>query len=106
MKKSSDRAAVCVGREELARTARLVRLRISEHEIDRYCEELGSVVAWFNMLSEVDTTGVDPVLHGGAPGPLQTRHDTVDDGGMRDQVLACSEVGTEAGCFFVKKVIE
>ena len=107
MKKFSGReAAYRVGHEELARGARSVRLRVPEHEIDRYCRELGSVVAWFNMLSEVDTAGVDPVLYGGAPRLSQARDDVVDDGGIRDQVLSHSEAGTEAGCFFVKKVIE
>ncbi|AAV86909.1 glutamyl-tRNA amidotransferase [Anaplasma marginale str. Dawn] len=106
MSKLSDGAAYSVGHEELARAARLVRLRVPEHEVDRYCEELGNVVAWFNMLSEVDTSGVDPVLYGGAPGPSQVRDDVVDDGGIRDQVLSHSEVGTEAGCFFVQKIIE
>lgn len=107
MSKFSDEgAAYSVGREELVRGARLVRLRVPEHEADRYCKELGSVVALFNMLSEVDTEGVDPVLYGGAPRLSQVRDDVVDDGGIRDQVLSHSEAGTEAGCFFVKRVIE
>ncbi|MFV9878313.1 MAG: aspartyl/glutamyl-tRNA amidotransferase subunit C [Anaplasma ovis] len=107
MSKFSDEgAAYSVGREELVRGARLVRLRVPEHEADRCCKELGSVVAWFNMLSEVDTEGVDPVLYGGVPRLSQVRDDVVDDGGIRDQVLSHSEAGTEAGCFFVKRVIE
>ncbi|MCU7611787.1 Asp-tRNA(Asn)/Glu-tRNA(Gln) amidotransferase subunit GatC [Anaplasma capra] len=95
-----------VSHTELARAARLVRIRVPETEIERYCQELGNVVSWFNTLSEVDTSGVDPVLYGGRPGSLPTRDDVVDDGGIRDQVLACSEVGSEAKCFFVKKVIK
>ncbi|MGN7678833.1 MAG: Asp-tRNA(Asn)/Glu-tRNA(Gln) amidotransferase subunit GatC [Anaplasma sp.] len=96
---------VHVDRQELEKVAKLVKLKVPESEVERYCRELSSVVTWFSVLSEVNTEGVSPMLHG-ALGELPTRDDVVDDGGIRDQVLSHSEVGSEAGYFFVQKVLK
>ncbi|MGN7661010.1 MAG: Asp-tRNA(Asn)/Glu-tRNA(Gln) amidotransferase subunit GatC [Anaplasma sp.] len=93
-----------VDRQALEKAAKLVRLRVPESEVEHYCRELSGVVTWFSVLSEVNTEGVSPVLHG-ALGELPMRDDVVDDGGIRDQILSHSEVGSEAGYFFVRKVL-
>ncbi|WP_249549204.1 Asp-tRNA(Asn)/Glu-tRNA(Gln) amidotransferase subunit GatC [Anaplasma phagocytophilum] len=96
---------VSVSRDELARVSKLVRLQIPEEEVDTYCRQLADVVSWFDMLAEVDTIDVDPVLHGGVHSVLPLRQDEVHEGDMRDQIL-CNASSSEMGFFVVKKVVE
>jgi aspartyl-tRNA(Asn)/glutamyl-tRNA(Gln) amidotransferase subunit C len=47
--------------DEVAHIARLARLSLTETELERYREQLSAILDYFAELSELDTTGVEPM---------------------------------------------
>jgi aspartyl-tRNA(Asn)/glutamyl-tRNA(Gln) amidotransferase subunit C len=41
----------------------LGRLKLSDHEVNLFSEQLSSIVAYFEQLNELDTSGVAPTAH-------------------------------------------
>jgi len=52
-----------LSREEVAHLATLVRLGVSDDEVDRFGEQLSDILEAFEVLQEVDTTDVPPTAH-------------------------------------------
>jgi aspartyl-tRNA(Asn)/glutamyl-tRNA(Gln) amidotransferase subunit C len=52
-----------IDRDQVLHVARLARLRIEEHEIDRLSRELSSVLDHIEKISELDLDGVRPTSH-------------------------------------------
>jgi len=50
-------------REEVEHVALLGRLELDEQEIDRFTQQLNSVLEYFEQLREIDTQGVPPTSH-------------------------------------------
>lgn len=50
-----------ISREQVANVAQLARLTLSEEELERYSQELISILDYIDELSTVDTTGVEPL---------------------------------------------
>ncbi len=46
--------------EEVEHIARLARLKLTPEELQKYTEELGLIVEYFDQLREIDTTGITP----------------------------------------------
>ena len=49
--------------KDVDKIARLAKLELSEEERERYASQLDSIVAYVEKLSEVDTSGVEPLAH-------------------------------------------
>jgi len=49
-----------LSREEVLHIARLARLGASEADVDRFSEQLSNILENFEVLQEVDTSGVPP----------------------------------------------
>ncbi len=49
-----------LSREEVLRIARLARVGLTESEINRLSEQLSHILESFEILQQVDTTGVPP----------------------------------------------
>lgn len=47
-------------REEVLKLARLARLELSEEEVEKYSDELGTIMDYFKLLDEADITGLEP----------------------------------------------
>lgn len=47
-------------REQVLKLAKLSQLTLTEAEIEKYQKELSSILDYFERLSEVDTTGLEP----------------------------------------------
>ena len=84
--------------------ARLARIAVSDQEVEALAPELSNILGWIEQLQEVDVAGVAPMT-AVIPNQLRLRDDIVDDGGVRDDVLANAPV-PEHGFFAVPKVIE
>ena len=84
--------------------ARLARIAVSDAEAEALAPELSNILGWIEQLQEVDVTGVAPMT-AVIPNHLRLRDDVIDDGGIRDDVLANAPVA-EHGFFAVPKVIE
>ena len=93
-----------VDRETVKKIANLSRIAVAEGEIDALVPELNNILGWVEQLSEVDCSKVEPMTTV-IPNKLRLRDDVVDDGNVRDKILANAPVA-EHGFFAVPKVIE
>ena len=88
----------------VARIASLARIKVTEDEQARIAGELTSILNWIEQLNEVDTSGVAPMTSV-AQMKLPMREDKVDDGNIRDKLLANAPLQAR-GFFAVPKVVE
>jgi aspartyl-tRNA(Asn)/glutamyl-tRNA(Gln) amidotransferase subunit C len=77
---------------------------MSDEELDRLLPELNNILGWVEQLGEVDTDGVEP-LTAVIDQKLRLRDDVVNDGNIREDVLA-NAPEAQHGFFAVPKVIE
>jgi len=88
--------------------ATLARIDVPEADLDATAARLSGILSWIEQLNEVNTDGVQP-MSGGLDESmglkLSWRADVVNDGGIRDKVLANAPDAN--GAFFgVPKVVE
>jgi aspartyl-tRNA(Asn)/glutamyl-tRNA(Gln) amidotransferase subunit C len=93
-----------VTNEQVRHIAKLARIAMSEEEIEHLAPELNNILGWVEQLGEVDTDGVEP-LTAVIDQKLRLRDDIVNDGNVRDDVLA-NAPEAQHGFFAVPKVIE
>ncbi len=98
-----------VDKQTVAKIAGLARIKMGDDELERMVPELNNILQWVEQLSEVDTSGVEP-MSAVIENTLRLREDVIDAdpktaGGRRDDVLA-NAPATEHGFFGVPKVIE
>ncbi len=76
-----------LSREEVLHIARLCRMGASEDDVSRFQEQLSNILENFDILKQVDTTGVPPTAQSI---PLQNvvREDEVAPSLSPDEVLA------------------
>ncbi len=93
-----------LSREEVLHIARLARLGLTEAEIDRMREQLSDILESFEILQQVDTSGVLPTAQSVA---LQNvvRDDKVAPSLPPSEVLA-NAPRKEGGYFRVRAVLE
>lgn len=84
--------------------AKLARIAMSDAEIAELVPELNNILGWVDQLAEVNTDGVEP-LTAVIDQKLRLRDDVVNDGNVRDKVLA-NAPDAQHGFFAVPKVIE
>ena len=93
-----------VSPEQVRHIAKLARIAMSDDELGRLVPELNNILGWVEQLGEVNTDGVEP-LATVIDQKLRLRDDVVNDGNIRDQVLA-NAPDAQHGFFAVPKVIE
>jgi prolipoprotein diacylglyceryl transferase/aspartyl/glutamyl-tRNA(Asn/Gln) amidotransferase C subunit len=88
---------------DVAHVARLARLELTAAEIERFTEQLGTVIEHFHDIDELDLAGVVPMYQ---PLPLQNvfRDDVVGPTLDRDEVLAAAPEA-EDGRFRVPPIL-
>jgi len=90
--------------QQVRHIAKLARIAMSDEELARLEPELNNILGWVEQLGEVDTDGVEP-LTAVIEQKLRLRDDVVNDGNIRDDVLA-NAPEAQHGFFAVPKVIE
>jgi aspartyl-tRNA(Asn)/glutamyl-tRNA(Gln) amidotransferase subunit C len=93
-----------VTNDQVRHIAKLARIAMSDEELDRLLPELNNILGWVEQLGEVDTDGVEP-LTAVVDQKLRLRDDVINDGNIRDDVLA-NAPDAQHGFFAVPKVIE
>ena len=93
-----------VSPEQVRHIAKLARIAMSDDELERLVPELNNILGWVEQLGEVDTDGVEP-LATVIDQKLRLRDDVVNDGNIRDAILA-NAPEAQHGFFAVPKVIE
>lgn len=52
-----------LSRDDVAKTARLARLRLSDTELDALTGQLGAILDYVAILDELDVEAVEPMVH-------------------------------------------
>ena len=93
-----------LSRDDVAHIASLVRLGMSEEEIETLRAELSDILAQFEALSAVDTTDVPPTAH---PGGMRNIFDDDEPGSSMDAEAVLRNAPLREDDFFrVKAVLE
>jgi aspartyl-tRNA(Asn)/glutamyl-tRNA(Gln) amidotransferase subunit C len=100
----ASRAFMSVDAATVRKVASLARLATTEAEVEALVPELNNILGWIDQLAQVNTDGVEPMT-AVIPNTLRLRDDVVNDGDIRDDVLA-NAPQAEHGFFAVPKVIE
>ena len=93
-----------LSQEQVKKIAKLSRIKLQDNEVEHFQQELSNIVDWVEMLSEVNTDGVEQMTSV-AKMNLPLREDKVTEGNLRDEVLA-NAPKSEYGCYVVPKVVE
>lgn len=90
--------------DDVRHIAKLARLQLEESEIATYTEQLGRILAFFDQLQALDTTGVPVTAH---PMPISNafREDVARPSLPLEKALAAAQA-TEGDCFRVPKILE
>ena len=54
---------MAITRAEVEKIAMLSRLVLSDEELDRMTSQMGQILGYIDLLSEVDTAAVEPMAH-------------------------------------------
>ena len=54
---------MAISREEVEKVSLLARLRLSDEELDTMTSQLGAILAYVELLGELDTNDVEPMAH-------------------------------------------
>jgi aspartyl-tRNA(Asn)/glutamyl-tRNA(Gln) amidotransferase subunit C len=84
--------------------ARLARLAMSEDEMRQMEKHINNLMAQFERLQELDTTGVEPTAHS-FPVYNVMREDEVRPSLSQDEILA-NAPDQRDGCFLVPIIVE
>ena len=52
-----------ITREEVLHVARLARIGLTDAEVEKFQQQLSSIIAHFDVLRSIDTSGVEPTTH-------------------------------------------
>jgi len=78
---------VKLSREEVLNIARLARLGLTDAEVNKFSQQLSNILESFEVLQQVDTTGVSPTAQ---PNTLKNilKEDKIKPSLSQDEVLA------------------
>jgi aspartyl-tRNA(Asn)/glutamyl-tRNA(Gln) amidotransferase subunit C len=93
-----------VDAETVRRIAHLARIAVAENEVPHLQGELNAMLAFVELLSEVNVEGVEPMTSV-TPMEMKKRLDVVTDGGIPDDIVR-NAPATEDHFFLVPKVVE
>jgi aspartyl-tRNA(Asn)/glutamyl-tRNA(Gln) amidotransferase subunit C len=97
-----------ISREDVIRVAELAHLGLTPEEVDKYRDQLDSILTYVEKLNELDLANVEPmaqVLYAGSDRHAELREDTLLPCDVADPILA--QATDAAKPFFrVPRVIE
>jgi len=93
-----------IDKETLHKVAHLARLNIQPEEEEKLMQDMGDILDWVDTLREVDTTGVEPLIHMTAEKNV-LRPDIVEPSIDKDKVLK-NAPQTDGDHFQVPKVLK
>ena len=97
-----------ITKDEVIHVAELARLEIDDAQVERFADQIGTILAYFDTLNHIDTQGVKPTFHAifstraGEDGAF--REDEKADHLDRETALS-NAPEKEDGYFIVPKVI-
>jgi len=94
---------MAISREQVEKVSLLGRLLLSGEELDKMTSQLGQILGYMDLLSEVDTEQVEPMAHALYVCDV-FREDRVRPGLPRDQALA-NAPNRDRECYLVPAVL-
>jgi aspartyl-tRNA(Asn)/glutamyl-tRNA(Gln) amidotransferase subunit C len=92
-----------ISRQEVEKVSLLGRLSLGEAELDTMTHQLGDILAYMELLGEVDTTGVEPMAHA-IDVSNAFREDAIQTSLDREEALA-NAPHRDAECYLVPAVL-
>lgn len=92
-----------LSKSEVKHIAKLAKLNLSEEEITKYSQQLSSILAYSEMLQEVNTDNIQPLAQITGLQNIK-RTDEVLPQNLSEALLQCSPQGIEQGQIRVKSV--
>jgi len=91
-------------KEEVIQLARWARLRLSDEEVEKFTIELGSILTYVELLSGVDTDGLQPTNQ--VTGLKNVyREDVIKDYQAKPETLLSATPSSKDGYIMVKRMI-
>lgn len=90
--------------DEVKKIAHLARLAIADKDIEGYASNLSNILALFQQMNSIDTTGIQPMAHS-QDMTQRLREDVVSESNQREAFQKIAPQ-TENGLYLVPKVIE
>lgn len=93
-----------LSRDDVLKLARLSRLKLSDEEVEKFREELSSILEYVEKLDAVDTSGLEPTSQ--VTGLTNVmREDETRDYGYKTEDLLKNAPATRDNQFKVKRVL-
>ncbi len=90
--------------DDVRNLARLARLRLTDSEVNSFQEEISKILAYVEMLGDVDTNGLEPTYQ--VTGLVNVmREDKVTDYGITQEELLKNAPASEQKYLKVKRMI-
>ena len=89
---------------EVEHIALLARLGLGEEEKEVLREQLSDILDHFQILQEVDTTGVEPTSQ--VTGLVNVLREDIKDGSLLQKEILANAPDTEDGFFKIRAVLE
>jgi aspartyl-tRNA(Asn)/glutamyl-tRNA(Gln) amidotransferase subunit C len=93
-----------LSRDDVLKLARLSRLKLSDEEVEKFREELSSILEYVEVLNKVDTTGLEPTSQVTGLKNVM-RKDEVRDYGYSPEDLLKNAPSTQENQFKVRRVL-
>ena len=91
-----------ISTEEVKHVAKLARLELTDEEVNKYSQQLGSILEYVEQMNEVDTKGIEPMPHA-IPVYNVMREDVVKYEQTKEELMANAPF-EEDGFFRVPKI--
>ena len=91
-----------INKEEVKHVAKLARLELTDEEVNKYSQQLGSILEYVEQMNEVNTTGIEPMPHA-IPVYNVMREDIVKYEQTKEELMANAPF-EEDGFFRVLKI--
>lgn len=92
-----------ITKEEIMHVADLARLDLDEESINKFAEQLGTILAYMDKLRSVDTQGVKPTSH--AIALTNAFRDDDEKDHLDNEIALANAPEKEGGSFVVPKVV-
>jgi aspartyl-tRNA(Asn)/glutamyl-tRNA(Gln) amidotransferase subunit C len=93
-----------ITKEEVLHVAKLARLDMDDAAVEKFSEQIGTILTYMDSLNQVDTRGVTPTSH--AISLSNAFREDEETGSLdRDAALA-NAPEREDGCFVVPRIVK
>ncbi len=96
---------MALSREQVEHVAKLARLSLTAEEVDRFSQQLSSILGYIEKLQQLDVEGVEPTTHAVAVESTPLREDEPRPSLPVDRALA-NAPAKEGTSFSVPRIIE